>query len=387
MKKIVILLLVALGFSATAQDRMPLSDNAFASVIICGPGDEFYTTFGHAAIRICDPNRGFDSVYNYGTFDFDTKNFYLKFAMGRLDYCISRSQTDNYLYIYQLENRAVWEQRLELTNQEVNNLYTALNWNYQPENRYYRYDFFRDNCATRVRDMVNSTLAHRTLFVDRQFDSALTYRQLIYPMMDQKLEWWRFGCDLLLGAKCDKPCSTYEYMFLPKEILVQLDTTRVSNTQRPLTSGRRMILADHRAEMSNSFSPVVLFWIVFAIILCATVAGWQWKWRLQWIDAILFGLAGLMALFLMVMWFASAHYCTKLNFNLLWASPLFIYLAIALSRSNRVVVIIQTIITLLAIVVTLVGWPQHINIAVLPIELALLLRLTYMLLNSAPSKR
>ena len=135
--------------------QMPLSETATASVLTCGPGDDFYTTFGHSAIRICDTAQGLDLVYNYGTFDFNTPHFYWKFMRGQLNYMLGRSSFEAFMEEYIYYGRAVWEQRLNFTPREVNNLYLLLEQNYLPEYRHYRYDFFRDNCATRVRDMVD----------------------------------------------------------------------------------------------------------------------------------------------------------------------------------------------------------------------------------------
>ena len=97
---------------AEGEGQRPLSDSAYASVLTCGAGDEFYTAFGHSAIRICDSARGVDLVYNYGTFDFDAPHFYWSFARGKLNYCLSRSSFADFVAEYYFEGRAVWEQRL-----------------------------------------------------------------------------------------------------------------------------------------------------------------------------------------------------------------------------------------------------------------------------------
>ena len=202
-----------------------LSDSAFASLITCGPGDEFYTTFGHSAIRINDSVNNIDVVYNYGTFDFDTPHFYWKFARGRLNYCLSRSSFDNFMFEYSMEGRAVWEQRLRLSSQELNNLFIALETNYMPQYRYYLYDFFRDNCATRVRDMVFHSLCHRSVSPETTTDTNLSYRNILYRSTAHCLLWWRLGIDMALGLRCDKRCSNYEYMFSPIEMMHQFDTS------------------------------------------------------------------------------------------------------------------------------------------------------------------
>ncbi|MBR4772955.1 MAG: DUF4105 domain-containing protein, partial [Bacteroidales bacterium] len=163
-----------LPFALPAQE-LPLSPTATASVITCGPGNDFYTTFGHSALRITDTANGIDLVYNYGTFDFDTPHFYWTFAKGKLDYCLARSSFDHFLAVYSYERRYMYEQRLNLTPQELNNLFVMLEWNYLPENRYYRYDLLLDNCATRVRDMVDAAAGKRTIGFDDWEDHSYRY--------------------------------------------------------------------------------------------------------------------------------------------------------------------------------------------------------------------
>ena len=125
------------GLHAQVVETPPhLSDSAFASILTCGPGEEFYTAFGHSALRICDSTQAIDLVYNYGTFDFNTPHFYWTFARGDLNYCLSRSHFAAFLYEYAYEGRSVWEQQLRLTPQEVNNLFIMMENNYLPEYRY-----------------------------------------------------------------------------------------------------------------------------------------------------------------------------------------------------------------------------------------------------------
>ena len=222
MKRLLLICVVAvlLWSPCRAQDTIDarLSDSAFASILTCGAGDEFYTTFGHSAIRVCDPTTGLDLVYNYGTFDFDIPHFYWTFARGKLNYCLSRTSFDNFMAEYAFEGRAVWEQRLRLSQQELNNLLLMLETNYLPEYRYYMYDFFRDNCATRVRDMVRDCLCHRTLSPECIADTNLSYRNLLYRSTEGTLLWWRLGyvaCVLLSFVG-----SSFNFLwFLPGQYL------------------------------------------------------------------------------------------------------------------------------------------------------------------------
>ena len=176
-------------FTSKAQE-VPLSETATASVLTCGPGDDFYTTFGHSAIRIQDTANGIDLVYNYGTFDFNTPHFYWMFMRGQLDYMLGRSSYEEFMEEYDFYGRAVWEQQLTMEWQQVANLYLLLETNYLPEYRHYRYDFFRDNCATRVRDVIYSAWGGEGLELNRQSE-PLSYRRLVTENLKGTLEWWR----------------------------------------------------------------------------------------------------------------------------------------------------------------------------------------------------
>ena len=344
--------------------ELPLSDSATASVITCGAGNDFYTTFGHSAIRITDPARGIDFVYNYGTFDFDTPHFYWQFARGRLNYCLSRSRMENFMAVYDYEQRAVWEQPLNFTTQEVNNLFVALEWNYLPENRYYQYDFFRDNCATRVRDMVEAASGKRTIGFDDWEDYSYRY-WLHEATAGGRLEWWTLGVDLLLGLPADHVCDKSESMFYPMCMMWLYDNATRDGEQ--FIQPTEELLQDTRPPLRRSFPPMVVFALIFAVVAVATWCGW---WH-RWMDSVLFIIAGILGLFLLFMWFGTDHYCTAWNLNILWASPLLILIAIRHKKSPSWALWFQEGCFFVAAV--WVVW-CGLSLAILPIILTLALR-------------
>ena len=370
-----LLLLFSAPLSRAQHYEAELSDSAFASVLTCGPGEEFYSSFGHSALRICDSTIGLDLVYNYGTFDFNMPHFYWSFACGRLNYSLSRTDFESFLLEYDYEGRAVWEQQLRISNQELNNLFILLEQNYLPEYRYYSYDFFRDNCATRVRDMVVNCLDHRRLSPKVVTDTNLSFRDIVYKSTEKNLLWWRLGVDIALGQRCDHRCSNYEYMFSPLEMMGQLDTMKVSDTQQPLVNPAQQLLAETRPPLARSISPTLLFWVLFFVVLLLTLLEWHKTWRLNWLDAIIYGVTFVVSVLVIFLWFFTEHYCTKPNFNILWASPLFLYFAIAQRRSKQWIICLQMVMLLAAMVMTIGPLPQQLNAAILPISLILFCRL------------
>ncbi len=365
MKKLLLLGLLSLfGLQGLAQaQQLPLSETAKASVITCGPGNEFYLAFGHSALRIQDTARGIDYAYNYGTFDFDTPHFYWNFARGMLNYCLSRSPFGRFMATYDYEGRAVWEQPLNLNPQEINNLYLMLEWNYLPENRYYQYDFFRDNCATRVRDMVESACGKRKVECGEW--KSESYRRYVHRSTGPTLEWWTLGVDLLLGLPADHRCSGRDAMFHPMLMMQQYSTAMRGTT--PLVADTHRWLPDVRTPLHRSFPPLVVFALFFAVVAVLSWRGW---WR-PWMDRLLFIVAGLVGLFLCFMWFGTDHWCTKWNLNILWASPLLILIAIRHKKSPAWGLWLQEACFLVAAVWVVVC---GLSLAIIPIILTLALR-------------
>lgn len=380
-----VLLLLACVHSVHSQQAMPnmgievqLGDSSFVSLLTCGPGDEFYTTFGHSALRICDTTVGLDVVYNYGCFSFtDGMLFYLRFAQGDMRYHLARYSMVSFMNEYYSEGRWVEEQVLDLTVQERNNLLAMLEFNYQPDYRYYQYDFFRDNCATRVRDMICNCLNHRTVLKEEPAQEGnLSYRKIIHPYMVQEhLLWWQMGLDIILGYNIDKPCTTWEYMFAPSELMYQIDSARFSDTGSLIVKDRHMLLEQQRPTPSKTVNPTLVFWLLFMVIIGLTWGEWKkgWHW-LTAMDVLLFLVAALLSLLIVFLWFFSLHYCTRPNWNLLWASPLFFYFLFAQRKSNKWMVMVQ-LVALLVVVSSVCWMPQQLPPAVVPISLMLFVRL------------
>ena len=379
MRKSIILLILLLlcRISVQGQNAVPmparLSDSAFASVLTCGPGDEFYESFGHTALRICDSAQQFDIVFNYGTFDFDEPHFYLRFAGGRLNYLVATQPTGDFWLEYHYYGRSVCEQRLRLGKSELDTLYKMLTINVRPENRYYKYDFFRDNCATRVWDMVATALKERSLPPDGYPDTRQTYRDLVYKYTDSTLLWWRLGVDLLLGSNCDRLMTRSQYAYIPTEMMWQLDTLLLTDGEA-LAEPAAQMLDETRTPLPHSISPTMCFWILFAIVLTLTLIARRAEWKLYWLDGILYAAVGAVSLLLIYMTFFSDHWCTKGNFNLLWANPLYLWLLARLRHRNCAATLLTGLI-MLAFLAGFNMWPQSFNSAVVPIVLTLEARL------------
>ena len=312
-----------------------LSPKSQISVITCGPGAELYTSFGHSAFRIQDPELNLDLVYNYGTFDFNAPNFYLNFARGRPVFTLSRQLFVNFLYTYQLENRWVKEQILDLNDKEKNDIFRFLENNYLPENRDYKYDYLWENCSTKIPEVMSDVLGNALVFRKDHIQEQKSFREL----MQQNLSWnsWgSFGIDLGLGSVIDRDANADETMFLPDYVLRQLNNSSVSS--RPLVSRQRTILDLNNGEKAFLFTTSPLFWTLFLLFFTITITliDYRNQTRSRWLDFVLLILTGMAGVLITYLWFFSDHSAAANNYNIFWAFPFNVVIAFFMAKKGTV---------------------------------------------------
>ena len=156
LKKITTLFILLFSLLSSAQIK--LSNASEISVLTIGSGHLLNDSFGHSAIRVKDSLLNFDLVFDYGRYDFESEGFYLKFTKGKLDYMIGRTAFNDFLSFYIYQKRRVNEQQLNLSLKQKTAFYNFLTENMKAENKYYPYDFFYNNCATKITDAIEFIL-------------------------------------------------------------------------------------------------------------------------------------------------------------------------------------------------------------------------------------
>ncbi|MCA6078195.1 DUF4105 domain-containing protein [Fulvivirga sedimenti] len=318
------LLILVLGFSSTAQVR--LSPDAEIRILTCGPYQgELYSAFGHSAIRVTDPVRGFDYIFNYGVFDFNQPNFYLNFARGFLNYQLALSEYSYFRDAYIRDNRYIHEQVLNLNTSEKQEFFNFLQWNIQEENRFYYYDYFYDNCATRVRDALIRTFGDSIQFDGSYITTDYTIRDLTDIYL-QEQPWGDLGIDLCLGLPMDTVATPPMYMFLPDYIEQGFNHAYIiRDGQRVPLVKETIVTYDSTPEpdQSSLITPFITFSIALVFGIWLTWKDYKRKKRFRWLDFLLFTITGLVGWLLAGLWFATDHNAAARNLNLLWAIPLY----------------------------------------------------------------
>ena len=344
------------------------------SLLTCTPGEELYSIFGHSAIRIIDSNSVTDHVFNYGTFNFNDEGFYLKFIRGKLLYYISLEEFSDFKFIYQAEGRGMTEQLLNFTPEEKKAIHRALIENLREENKYYKYDFFLDNCTTRLRDIIlQYKKPHPVL--PAVMPANTRFRQAIHEYLDKGKQYWsKLGIDILLGAPTDQVMTASQQQFLPDNLMRALDGS--SNVQ-VVSSSNNLYELPVKDEQDNWFTPMFFFSLLLGTaVLMSLSKNSNIQFILNGFDGFIFFMTGLLGVILVLMWTSTDHSMTKNNYNLLWAWPTHM-LAAFFINSSRSFAKKYFLFSAIILSMVLVSWfflPQQMNNALIPFVLLLIYR-------------
>ncbi|HQG67340.1 MAG TPA: DUF4105 domain-containing protein, partial [Paludibacteraceae bacterium] len=272
MKRAIFVSLLSFILFPIFSQNLTFSDSAKVSLLTCSPGKKVYEKFGHTAIRVNDPITGYDVVFNFGVFDFNTKNFYLKFIKGDTDYQLAVYDTKSFLEEYKSRNSMVWEQKLNLTLNEKRNLLHSLLINYEPENKFYRYNFVYDNCSTRPRDKIVQSVNGKVEY--HLYNEPVTFREMIAQYTGVN-SWMQFGLDLIFGRDADKSVSRNVSMFLPENLMYEFQAAHIiaaDGAKRHLVAENKILIPKQEEKYSKPlpiFQPVFVctFLLILGIII------------------------------------------------------------------------------------------------------------------------
>jgi len=346
-------------------------------LLTCAPGTATYSIYGHSALRIVDNAAQTDLVYNWGVFDFGTPNFVWKFAKGRLDYMLGVYPFDRFIQEYFYEARAVYSQKVNLEQDEIAALRSLINENLRPENVSYRYDFFYDDCSTRIRDLFEKVLDRKLIYPPDETNNSPSFRAKIreysgvYP-------WLKMGIDLLMGTPGDKTALFRDRMFLPDDLKSNLAQAVVSRDRRmePLMQPVVTILDFDPPVYKHTFytSPFFIFTLLFITVFLLS-AFFRNKTAMNYIDIFIFFCYSILAIMMVFFNFFTDHLQMKMNLNIIWFNPLILVClyCIIFSKSCsswfRYVFFLSIVFLPLALIT-----PGRINISFLPVILILSLR-------------
>ena len=376
MKKAAVIL--ALFLSYCLNDSFSQTGNdTLVYLITCNPGTETYSIYGHSALRIVNKSENTDRVYNWGTFDFSTPNFAWKFAKGRLEYMLAVESMENFLQTYFYEERAVYSQKINLSPMEIRQLMLLIDENLKPQNVKYRYDFFYDDCSTRIRDLLEKTIGNRLIYPPEGSLKPPTFRDMTGKYQDP-YPWLKFGIDLIMGSPGDKKTTFRDMMFLPVDLQASLSETLVRRDGKmiPLLQNPEVILNFDPPSRQRRiiYAPENVFALIL-ILLIIIIPLIKSKIAVTSIDIFIFFLFSVLAVMMIFFNFFTDHQQMKFNLNILWLNPFVIicFVLLILGRQGKKWFRIVFYISVLFLVLHML-LPQDFNIAILPLVLIMVLR-------------
>lgn len=381
----------ALPLRQSAPTDTARADNVVVSLITCYPGQNIYELYGHTELRV--RGKGYDWVFNYGTFDFRAPNFIYRFVKGETDYMLAGYPSE-YMYVG-YENRKIVEQVLNLTPEQARAVSNALFNGAQPDNRTYRYNYVLDNCSTRPRDIVEAVVGESLQYPP--MPSGLTFRSMMHRY-NTNYAWQQFGIDLALGSGLDYELDARQQMFAPISLMQAFGgaTIERGGERVPLVTDTNTLNPGSDEGDILPPTPWYLHPMTLAVALLLAMAALsvrdvRRRKSTRWVDSLLFGIAFLGGAVVAFLVFISTHEATSPNYNLLWLHPLHIVPAVLVwIKSAKKVVVCYHFVNFAVIFITMALWavlPQCANAAFFPLMGALAVRsLSYLMVTRNTDK-
>lgn len=319
-KALLIPFLLFLTLNLGAKSYFSVRPTTQVSLLTASSSDALYSAFGHSAIRVKDSAASFDIVFNYGAFDFEQPAFYWLFIRGKLSYSLVIVPIENFIQGYKDEGRSLSENVLNLDSADKQKIFDFLMRNAEPENREYQYDFFYDNCATRIRDVFEAQLGSDLIlgYGSLATLSALrpSMRDLLVPHLTRR-SYARLAFSVILGLPSDAEASPRMKTFLPDSLKKAFANATIRG--HAFSQPSQMIYVSPAATPQAEYllDPTLILPVVILLIGLACFVL-----RLYGLFAsVILAATGLAGLLLCFMWLFTDHTSTHCNLNLLWALP------------------------------------------------------------------
>jgi len=366
------------------------SDSLRIYLITVGQGDQVWELFGHNALWVHDPAQAIDTVYNWGVFSFSQPRFVLRFLHGDMEYTMLGESLDNTIPFYRHLNRDVWAQELNLTSAEKKALVAFLHWNAQPENANYRYDYYLDNCSTRVRDAIDRVTGGQVRAQLRTIATDETYRSHSLRLMQGNTPMVS-GVEMVLGRPTDAKATADETAFLPVQLMRHLRAVRLDGGKRPLIGEEFAINSATRPQEPSraprlwmGFAPLGLSLSVLVLWLGGALSASQRRRPAAAVISILSAAFGILGTIITALVTLTDHTATHGNENIFMLNPLWLVIAVVAPivilrgqprTAARWLAIGAGAVGVLAVLIHLVGMSRQPNwdviALVLPVELAI----------------
>jgi hypothetical protein len=384
LRKILLILLSVFLLEIHAQENIEEIPQYEISILTIGPGSSLSDAFGHSGIRVIDRVNDYDIVFNYGVYDFNDPGFYGNFVKGRPIYSLGLNSFENFYRNYVNQSRQIIEQKLNLSEYQKKVLVNKLITNSKEENKDYKYNYFENNCSTKIGDIFNVLLEEEIRNEGLNLDNinSNSYRKLVYQHVVPN-SWGALGIDICLGSVIDANITDRDLLVLPYNLKLYFDKLGNSNIKNGDFVETSILFGEYAEYKETSFSPLYVFLILSLIIIVVTFLDYLRITRNVVLDIIILLITGLIGLLLVYLWFFSNHIASAWNYNLLWAIPFNLILLFQLLKKNQNRWILSYLkINVLMLLLMCLHWIigiQVFNICLISLILALIVRYLYLI--------
>ncbi len=384
LKKVLLILLSVFILEIDAQENIEETPQYEVSILTIGPGNSLSDAFGHSGIRVIDRVNDYDIVFNYGVYDFNAPNFYGNFVKGRPIYSLGLNNYKNFYKNYVNQSRQIIEQKLDLSEYKKRVFVNRLITNSKEANKFYEYNYFENNCSTKIADIFNEILEEdiKNEGLHKVNVGPNSYRKLVYENINPN-SWGALGIDICLGAIIDKNINSQDELFLPYNLKSYFDDLGNSNIRNGNLVTTSVLFGEYSKYTETLISPIYLLLILSLIIISITYIDYLRRTRSVLLDSIVLLITGIIGLLLIYLWFFSNHTASAWNYNLLWAIPFNLILFIELLKKKQKKWVISylklIIIMLLLMCLHWVVGVQVFNISLISLILALIIRYFYLI--------
>lgn len=369
-----------------------VSDTFRVSLLTISAGADVYERFGHTAIRVRNATSEGDVVFHYGVFDFDAPHFVYRFVKGETDYQLGLADTDRFLRAQGHRGLTVTEQELDLTPAQAEAVVRALCANYDdPQARYYRYNYFFDNCATRPYRLIDRATAGAICY-----DSTALRRVTLRDMVQEKTGrtgWLDFGISLVVAGRADRVTTFDEQMFLPDYLAAAYARATLADSaratpRRPLVCSTATLVAGDPAVAAvvaappSWCSPTLCAWALLALCVGLGVVQWRTGRTFRAVDTALLLAAGGAGTLVWFLNFLSEHPAVDHNWNCLWLWPTHLIAALLIwikkYKKGTHIYFLLNFAALMAYLISCGFTAQHVHPAFPPLVLTLATRAVWL---------
>ena len=381
-----VLLLIFFFLSSFSFSMEQDIDRYNISILTVSPGKDLVDAFGHSGIRVVDNELNYDVVFNFGIYDFQAPDFYSNFVKGRPIYSLGINNYNRFFNDYKNQKRGILEHKIQISKNKKDALIQLLFENSRQENKFYVYEYFNDNCSTKVADLFIENFNDEiyNFEINLSSKSNYSYRSLIYKMIP-KNSWGSLAIDICLGSIIDQDINYRQTFFLPSKFGSFLDTVESVNPE--IIESKLLLKSQDVFEESgfNLTSPLFVILFISIFIILVSFLDFRNNKQTKVLDILLISITTMIGLLISYLWFYSDHSAASQNYNILWASPLNILLFIDLfARKKRKWILGYLKFIFLMLLLMMSHWilsVQTFNVTLFSFIFALLIRYLFLIYN------